>query len=91
MEVCSRALFFILAREFESVETCPGFAQRVSTLRIRFMILEKKLSSDESLELSVVFSRKKAQVTRKRSSILLKKTKSEQKTCKHTLSAVDLS
>ena len=43
------------------------------------MILGKKMSNDKNLELNVVFSRKKSQVTR--SLILLKETESEQKTC----------
>ena len=80
-----RTIFFILAGEFESGETFPGFARQISALHNRFMISGKKLSNDESLELNVAFSRKKLQVTRTWSLILLKKTESERKTCKLTV------
>ena len=42
-----RGLFFILAGEFESVETSPGFASLGSKAANRFMLLEKKMLNDK--------------------------------------------
>ena len=77
--------FSIKTREFESVETCPRFA-RESSIGTLYSIhdFEKKNVKWRKFRTESCIFTKKSQVTRKRSSILLKKAASERKTGKLT-------
>ena len=64
----------ILDRKFESIETSSGFAQgfsKLSTSKVtdRFMISEKNLLNDESLEMNVAISRKKLKLVVRNSAL----------------------
>ena len=56
-----RLISVVLDREFESVETSSGFARLLGENWVFWMVLEKTLLSNESLEMNVAISRKKLQ------------------------------